>query len=134
MYAKIGFNYNFLYKSNPAYQFFVGFRAGFSNFKYDVTDIRINSEYWEESQNLSLTGLKSTCWYGEVLAGLQVKIVSHFSLGWSLRWHFKFSESKDRQNQPIFVPGYGSTLPFAVSVSGIWTIPAPKKPELTAAE
>lgn len=68
MYAKIGFNYNFLYKSNPAYQFFVGFRAGFSNFKYDVTDIRINSEYWEESQNLSLTGLKSTCWYGEVLA------------------------------------------------------------------
>lgn len=123
-YAKLGFNYNFLYKSNPDYQLYLGFRAGFSSFKYDLDNITINSDYWGESQNFSLRGLKSTCIYGEVLLGLQVKIVSNFSLGWSARWHLKFKESEDRGNKPVFIPGYGNTGAFGFSLSAIWTIPS----------
>lgn len=124
LYAKIGLNYNFLYKSNPDYQFYLGIRAGFSSFKYDITDISITSDYWNETQDLSLKGLSSTAFYGEALAGLQVKIVSHFSLGWALRWHFMFHKTKPGQNNPMFVPGYGTSSPFSVSVSAIWTIPS----------
>lgn len=124
-YAKLGINYNFLYKSNPDYQVFLGLRAGFSSFTYDVTDITINSDYWEETQHFSLKGLHSTCFYGEALAGLQVKIVGNFSLGWTARWHFKFHDSKDGDNRPWYIPGYGGSSPFGITVSAIWTIPGP---------
>lgn len=126
-YAKIGLNYNFLYKSNPDYQVFLGLRAGFSHFTYDVTDIHIDSEYWDESQTLQLKGLRATSFYGEALAGLQVKIVGGFSLGWNVRWRFNFHTSSDGANKPWFIPGYGGSSPFSVAVSAIWTIPAAQK-------
>lgn len=126
-YAKLGLNYNFLYKSNPDYQVFLGVRAGFSSFSYDVTDISITSDYWNETQNLSLRGLRSTSFYGEALAGLQVKIVGNFSLGWTARWHFNMHTSADGDNRPWFIPGYGGASPISMTVSAIWTIPAKKK-------
>lgn len=122
-YAKLGLNYNFLYKSNPDYQVFLGLRGGFSSFSYDITDITVSSEYWNETQHLSLTGLRATSLYGEALAGLQVKIAGNFSLGWTARWHFIFHTSEDRGNKPWFIPGYGGSSPFAMTVSAIWTIP-----------
>lgn len=121
-YAKVGLNYNFLYKSNPDYQVFLGVRGGFSQFSYDLTNVTINSDYWGESQNLQLKGLKSTSLYGEVLAGLQVKIVGGFSLGWNLRWHMLFHASQDGANKPWFIPGYGGSSPFTMNISAIWTI------------
>lgn len=126
-YAKLGVNYNFLYKSNPDYQVYLGLRAGFSSFSYDVTDVTVNSDYWDESQRFDLKGLKCTSFYGEALAGLQVRIVSHFSLGWSVRWHFPFHISKDRESKPWFIPGYGGSESFGMTVSAIWTIPARAK-------
>ena len=126
LYAKIGLNYNFLYKSNPDYQVFLGLRAGMSHFSYDLTDVSINSDYWGESQTLSLTGLKSTSIYGEALAGIQVKIVSHFSLGWNVRWHMNFHTTADGLNKPWFIPGYGGGNPVSFNISAVWTIPAPK--------
>lgn len=125
-YAKLGLNYNFLYKSNPDYQVFLGLRAGMSSFSYDVTDITISSDYWNETQHFSLNGLRSTCLYGEALAGLQVKIVGNFSLGWTARWHFLFHSTVDGVNKPWFIPGYGGSSPFAMTVSAIWTIPVKK--------
>lgn len=123
-YAKVGFNYNFIYKSNPDYQVFVGLRAGFSKFSYDITDVTIQNDYWNESQHLQLKGLNSTCFWGEALAGLQVKIVDNFSLGWNVRWHFLFDAKRDGGNKPWFIPGYGGSSPFAMTVSAIWTIPS----------
>lgn len=122
LYAKIGVNYNFLYKSNPDYQVFLGVRAGFSRFSYSLTDVTVSTDFWNETQHTSIRGLHSTSLYGEALAGLQVKIAGNFSLGWSARWHFLFHASKDRENKPWFIPGYGGSAPFAISVSAIWTI------------
>lgn len=128
VYAKIGVNYNFLYKSNPDYQIFLGVRAGFSNFRYDVTNATIESDYWDESRTVDLRGLGSTALYGEALAGLQVKIARGFSLGWTARWHFLFHASRDGENKPWFIPGYGGSSPFAMSVSAIWTF-GPRRTE-----
>lgn len=127
-FAKVGIDYNFLYKSNPDYQLCLGLRAGMTSFSYDVTDVTINSGYWGESQNLSLTGLHSTSYYGEALLGLRVKIVSHFSLGWNIRWHHNFYTKADGQNKPWFIPGYGGALPLSVGITASWTIPGPKPP------
>lgn len=127
VYAKLGIDYNFLYKSTPDYKVFLGLRAGFSSFSYDIAYITINSDYWDETQKFSINGLKSTVLFGEALAGVQVKIIGNFSLGWSVRWHFKFYESEDSGNKPWFIPGYGASSPFSFSASAYWTIPAPRK-------
>lgn len=121
-YAKIGLDYNFLYKSNPAYRVFLGLRGGMSSFKYSLTDVTISSDFWNENQTLSLRNLHSTAFYGEALAGIQVKIVDRFSLGWTARWHFLFHASHDQESKPWFIPGYGGSSQFAMTVSAIWTI------------
>lgn len=133
-YAKIGANYNFLYKSNPDYQFFVGIRAGFSHFNYSFRNVTISSDFWNETQNFSIDGLKSTCYYGEALAGIQVKIVSGFSLGWDIRWGFLFHASRDGENKPWFIPGYGASTPFSFHASAIWTFGPKKRPEVDGTE
>lgn len=124
-YAKVGLNYNFLYKSNPDYNFYIGVRGGYSTFKYDVTNVSISSDYWGESQLLNLRGLCCNAFYGEALIGLQVRIVKHFSLGWNIRWHFPIHISGDAGSKPWFIPGYGSKAsPLGFNISASWTIPA----------
>lgn len=145
-YAKLGLNYNFLYKSNPDYQVYLGLRAGFSHFGWEANGVTIDSSYWGESMRFDMTGMRSTAWWGEVLAGVKVKIVSHFSMGWSVRYHFPFKFSKatpsglpagmsaDIGSKPWFVPGYGASSPVVFTFSAIWTIPAPKKESVKEAE
>lgn len=140
-YCKVGVNYNFLYKSDPAYQVFLGLRACMSSFGWKATNITIANSYWQDSSQFSLTGLRSTAWWGELLAGIKVKIVGDFSLGWNVRWHFPFSVSKaktgklpaglssDAYNKPWFMPGYGSNSSFTFAVSAIWTFGRPAKIE-----
>ncbi len=130
-YTKLGINYNFLYKSNSDYQCFLGLRAGYSNFSYEVNNVTIGSDYWGEQQTLNLRGLSGHAFYGEALAGIKVKIVKHFSLGWSLRYHFKFKTISNSLSNPWFIPGYGATSPITFSLSAIYTIPGPGKIEET---
>lgn len=130
-YAKVGLNYNFLYKSDPAYQAFLGIRAGFSAFSYDITDITVNSGYWGQSNNFSIMNQKASAFYGEVVAGVKVKIVKGFSLGWTGRFHFKMHTSAGSNSQPWFIPGYGTSSPVSFTFSAIYTIPFPHKDKTT---
>lgn len=88
-YGKVGINYNFLYKSNPDYQVYLGLRGGFSSFRYDITDITINSSYWDQTNRFSLTNQKGHALYGEVLAGIKVKIWNRLSMGWNVRFKIR---------------------------------------------
>lgn len=126
-YAKVGLNYNFLYKSNPDYQVYLGLRGCFSSFSYDIKDITINSGYWDQSNRLNILGQRSSVFFGEVLAGIKVKIYKHFSLGWSARFHFKFHTKPGKNSQPWFIPGYGTNSPITATFSAIYTIPLAKK-------
>lgn len=119
-YTKIGLNYNFMYKSDPAYHAFVGFRAGFSHFRYDVDNVTISNDYWQETQHFNMRGLSGTAFYGEILAGLKVKITGRFSLGWAARWHVKFKVSSSGGSSPWYIPGYGANSPFGFSLSAMW--------------
>lgn len=140
-YLKVGLNYNFLYKSNPDYQVFVGLRAGFSHLRYEVNDITVSSGYWDETQRFSISDLSATSIYGEALAGLKVKIWKAFSMGWTIRYHFKLHTSLSGNavlspaiegmatpgGDPWFIPGYGANSPLTFTFSLIWTIPGKKK-------
>ena len=123
-YLRIGADYNFLYKSNPRYRAVVGLRAGYSHFTYDVTDITIDSPYWDESQSLALTGQKSHAFWGEILAGLRVDIFKNLSLGWTIRYHTLFGHPSGSAGTPWYIPGYGSrTSPITATFSVIYTLP-----------
>ena len=128
-YTKLGINYNFLYKSNSDYQCFLGLRAGYSNFSYEVTDVNISIDYWGEHQTLNLKGLSGHALFGEALAGIKVKIAKRFSLGWSIRYHFKFKTVSNSMSNPWFIPGYGASSPISFSLSAIYTFPGPGKIE-----
>lgn len=122
MYFKVGANYNFMYKSNPDYQVYLGVRFGYTDFKYDITDITINSDYWGQTNNFSITNQHSSSIYGQALAGLKVKIWKWISLGWNIRYGFKFTHPDASNSVPWFVPGYG-TGALSASFSLIYTIP-----------
>ncbi len=128
-YAKAGIDYNFLYKSNPDYKLFFGLRAGFSHFKYDIYSISPGSEYYkDESSPAEMTGLRSTSFYGQILAGLTVRVYKGLAFGWTFRYGFDFKNRFSNGDYPAwFIPGKG-TGPVSATFSIIWTL-RPKKKE-----
>lgn len=106
LYAKVGINYNFLYKSNPAYMGYLGLRFGVSQCKWDKTDILSTNEEGETIYLPNEMDQRCTSLYGEVLAGLKVKVVGPLSLGWNVRYRLGLHSSQGKS--PWFVPGYGT--------------------------
>ncbi len=118
MYAKIGLNYNFLYKSDPAYMAYVGLRFSVAQCKWDKTDIKSTNEEGETTYLPNEMDQRCTSVYGEVLAGLKVKIVGPFALGWNVRYRLGLHNSGGMS--PWFVPGYG-TGPLGFTFNAFWT-------------
>lgn len=121
-YGKIGANYNFMYKSNPDYQVYLGLRFGYSSYKYEITDVTINSDYWGQTNNFTIPNQHASAFYGQALAGIKVKIWKWFSLGWSLRYGFKMKQKLPENSRPWFIPGYG-TGALSATFSVIYTLP-----------
>lgn len=111
-YIKAGLNYNFLYKSNPDYQVWLGLRAGYSYTNYRIEDITLSNEYWNETQHTAIPDQHAHIWFGEAQVGLRVKIVGPFSIGWKLKYRFRFTSTEPPQSTPWFFPGYGASNPF----------------------
>lgn len=106
LYAKVGINYNFLYKSNPDYMAYIGIRLGMSSHKWDITDIKPGSAMAEEVGASEVLNQKCFSLYGEALAGLKVKIAGPFSLGWNVR--YRIGQHNSDGKAPWFVPGSGT--------------------------
>ena len=138
IYAKIGCDYNFLYKSNPQYQFLVGLRCGFSSFKYSLENVTIDNNYWQESQTVSFKSISGLSFYGEALLGLKVNLWRNISMGWSARYRFMFKDKTAKtlpserapfggEFKPWYVPGFGPrNSHFGFTFSVIYTLPLHK--------
>ena len=107
-YFRIGMDYNFLFNSNPDYQFLAGARFGFSPFKYSVEDISIHSSYWDETAHPTIPSQTATASWFEICLGLRVKIWGPISAGWMFRYHNAFRVSKSQYGEPWYIPGYGT--------------------------
>lgn len=119
IYGKIGINYNFLYKSKPDYMVYLGLRCGFASNRWDITDIKSTADLTNVPEGATEM-LNQSCFsiYGEVLAGLKVKIAGPFSLGWNVRYHIAKYNSK--KMDPWFIAGYGAS-PLSVNVCAYLT-------------
>ncbi|MCM1518880.1 MAG: DUF6048 family protein [Pseudoflavonifractor sp.] len=128
VYGRIGVNYNFLYNSNPAYQVYLGLRYGITGFSYEITDVTVTQGYWGDTEHFSIPSQHTTVGYGEVLAGLKVRIYKNFSLGWAIKAHFLFHESSAPHGKPWYIPGYGTRgATFTGAINLIYTIPLSHK-------
>lgn len=107
-YFRIGANYNFLYNSNPDYQFVAGLRLGWTHFSYELRDVTVNDPYWGESQTVDFPGQTSSVTYLNVLFGLRVKIWKPISMGWNIRFRAILHETEQPGGKPWYIPGYGS--------------------------
>lgn len=130
-YFKLGAHYNFLHNKSSDYQLLLGLNFGYSNFKYSIENININSDYWGDTSNTSITGLKSHALWGELSLSLRVKIVNNISMGWSIIYHNVFSYKENKQGNAWYIPGYGiKDNKFTGAFSIYYTLPFKNK-ELT---
>lgn len=119
IYFRIGANYNFMYKSSTDYQFFGGLRYGFSPFSYSLTDISINTSYWDESAYFDIPSQNATVGWLEIALGLRVRLWGPISAGWTFKYRHILHESKYDFGEPWYIPGFGSRNS---SVGGAFTI------------
>lgn len=119
-YFKVGLDYNFLYKSKPDYQLFLGLRAGYSSTRYDIGSITVSNPEWDQILNPDIMGQKAHAWFGDVSLGFKVKIAGHFSLGWRGRYRVMFSHTRGSRSEPWFFPGYGANSPFSTDFTAYY--------------
>lgn len=128
VYFRIGADYNFLYNSTTAYQYFAGLRYGIANFSYSIEDISIESTYWDETAHPTIPSQRSTVGWAEFAMGLKVNLWGPISAGWTFRYHTILHESKQKYGSPWYIPGFGARgQAISGSISIYYTLPLNKK-------
>ena len=127
-YYKVGFNYNFFTKRdnpNPKNYIYGLIRFGWSNPRYDVDSKEITDPAWGGTASLHLAGAQGSSMWGEIGAGIKVKIAKGFHMGWSIRYKYRFTEKGTPNSRMWYIPGYGinATTCFSGSYSLIYEIP-----------
>lgn len=122
VYFRIGANYNFLFNSNPDYSVFAGLRYGVSSFNYSVDNVTLNSPYWGETAHFNIPRQHASAGWGEITAGVRVKLLGPVSAGWTVKYQALLHQSKPKYGEPWYIPGYGSRgSNFSGSFSIIYT-------------
>ena len=130
-YFKIGADYNFLYNSNPDYQFLAGVRYGFSPFKYSVT-AHMDDGYWGEDTSFEIPSTAVTAGWFEIGIGLRVRIAGNVSAGWGVKYHTILHRTHPASGDAWYIPGYGTeSSSLQCSFNIVYTLPL-GKPKPTA--
>lgn len=133
VYFRLGANYNFLYNSSPDYQFFGGLRYGFSPFSYSVTNITVDSPYWDETVGFDIPSRNATAGWFEVVFGLKVKLWGPISAGWTIKYSSLLHCSTSANGNPWYIPGFGTrgtSLGGSFSISYTLPLNKAKTPEV----
>lgn len=124
-YLKVGFDYN-AYENwlNMENIISIGLRYGASTFSQDLNTYKIYNPnpYWGEvppiTSGKSYNGLTAS-WI-EVVAGVKVKVINNFFVGFSLRLNRLVTEKKPAADfQNLYIPGFNRTYdgPFGAGIN-----------------
>lgn len=130
-YYRAGFNYNFMTKKdkpNPKHYIYGLIRIGWTNFRYDVNTPPITDPVWGGEVALDLKDVEGSCLWGEVGAGIKVRIYKGFHMGWSVRYKARITEKQAENSRMWYIPGYGinQSTCFGGTYSLIYDIPIGK--------
>lgn len=106
-FGRVGLDISTLKKAGTESLLLVGVRLGTAVQGYELQDVRIWDTYWQTNTLKSYpTSVKADVW-GEVVAGLQVKIYKGFHMGWFFRFKAMFTRQTNDKPVPYYIPGYG---------------------------
>lgn len=107
-YGRIGCDFNVLKNKHDIYRVYIGFRYGFTSFKYDISsEAGIKDPIYKTISEYEGKGLKSNFHWGEFLVGVDAKIYGPLRFGWSVRYRNRFKQTHGDMGQPWYVPGFG---------------------------
>ena len=130
---KIGLNYNFLYNSSSDYMAMAGIRYGYSPFTFKLTDVTIDSPYWQEESPMTVPSQTVNAGYFELMFNLRIRISGPIYLGWSFIFHKILHETPTPYGKPWYIPGYGTrNMPITGAFSVTYTFDLHKKKKARA--
>ncbi|HPW90486.1 MAG TPA: DUF6048 family protein [Paludibacteraceae bacterium] len=115
-FMRLGMNFNLLKtkdkegKPKPHRNYaYIGLRYGMSVVNYELANVPITRDYWNESQLLSWSGKNAYAGWSELTAGVRVDMAKGFTMGWSVRLKLFLHSSLDEKQTLWYVPGYGNS-------------------------
>lgn len=107
-YARVGIDLNMLKDKHDDYRVYVGLRAAYTSFKYDLTSTTaITDPVWGDEAVIDATGQSCSYLWAELIGGVQARIIGPVHLGWTLRYKNRLSQSVGDAGEPWYVPGFG---------------------------
>lgn len=131
-YGRLGFDVNILRNRHDDYQVFVGARAAYTNFKFDVSAPTAVDPVFGGNANYSVKDAKCNYLWAELLIGVDARIVGPVHLGWTARYKTRLHSGYEGIDKAWYVPGYGNDdssgfgATFNVGIN-IWDFKSKKK-------
>lgn len=108
VYGRLGFDFNVMKNKHDDYKLFLGARAAYSNFKYDLSIPEAVDPVWGGNAEYKVTDASCNYLWLEVLAGVDARIIGPVHLGWTMRYKRKLHSGYDSIDKAWYVPGYGN--------------------------
>lgn len=111
-FGRVGMDLAIVKKGATENNMLIGLRVGGAYQDYDLTNVKLYSDYWGEKQLNFYDQQRFDCW-GEFVAGCQVQVYKGFQMGWYLRMKLLFTRKAEEAGVlPYYVPGYGFRKDF----------------------
>ncbi len=131
-YWRVGGDINLLKKDPDRNMFFIGLRYGHSSFNEFAT-ITFTDRYFGSIQK-QISNNAVTAGWGELTAGLRVKIWKEFWMGYTARMKFAPSVKGDNEMKTYDIPGYGQNVQgfyWGFNYQIFWRVPFTKQKKPT---
>ena len=111
-FGRLGMDLAVVKKGASENNMLVGLRFGGAYQNYDLTNVKLHSEYWGEQRLNFYDQQRFDCW-GEIVAGCQVQVYKGFQMGWYIRMKLLFTRNaKEGEVMPYYIPGLGFRKDF----------------------
>ena len=93
-FGRVGMDLAIVKKGATENNMLIGLRVGGAYQDYDLTNVKLYSDYWGEKQLNFYDQQRFDCW-GEFVAGCQVQVYKGFQMGWYLRMKLLFTRKAE---------------------------------------
>ena len=106
-FARLGMDLAIVKKGATDNNLLIGLRCGGAYQNYDLTNVHIQSDYWQTNPIDFYNQTRFDCW-GEVVVGCQVYLWKGLNMGWYGRVKLLFTRNvAEGEVLPYYVPGLG---------------------------